>query len=215
MRRAHVRMRLRKSPVVGFTIVELLIVIVILGVLATIVIVAYSGVQERARSAKRQNDIAAVQKIVEAYNAEKGEYPKTSNDTPANWRSIDVQTDDNCQNGSSTANWIPGVSAKLPQSDVSSNKGVDGLNGCYLYASNGTFYVLSAWNMVSSPQTSTMYRRLGFREFQSSSSTQFYTCNSNTVGGASGGYDITQDYYKHSYTISNITNCDETPPNGA
>ena len=33
----------------GFTIVELLIVIVVIGILAAIVTVAYAGVQERAR----------------------------------------------------------------------------------------------------------------------------------------------------------------------
>jgi hypothetical protein len=87
--------------------------------------------------------------------------------------------------------------------------------GCYLYASNGSQYVISAWNVSPVPQTSTLYRRLGFRAFQSDSSTQFYTCNDNVVGGANSGYDADKDYYKHSYTISNITSCDETPPPGA
>jgi hypothetical protein len=93
---------------------------------------------------------------------------------------------------------------------------VGGNAGCYLYASNGAQYVLSAWNMLSSPQSDKpLYRRLGFRAFQTSTSTQFYTCNDNVIGGANGGYDITSDYYKHSYTLSNITDCDETPPPGA
>lgn len=38
----------------GFTIVELLIVIVVIALLATISIVAYNGVQGRARDSKRQ-----------------------------------------------------------------------------------------------------------------------------------------------------------------
>ena len=40
----------------GFTIVELLIVIVVIGILAAIVIVAYNGIQDRAQSSKRDAD---------------------------------------------------------------------------------------------------------------------------------------------------------------
>lgn len=206
--------RYRALPPKGFTIVELLIVIVVIGVLAAIVIVAYNGIQESARRNVKISDMKSVQRLVEAYNAQNGAYPATTNKLKANWHAVDVRTDDNCTNGSSQADWIPGLT-KLPQSNQGSGAGVDGIVGCYLYVSNGQEYVISAWNMASTPQTSTLYRRLGFREFHSPSSTQFYTCNSNTVGGATGGYDANEDYYKHSYTISNITDCNETPPPGA
>lgn len=209
------RLRLSNGHTAGFTIVELLIIVALIGILAAIVIVAYNGLQQRAHNAQHQNDIKTVQKVIEAYNVQYGEYPKTTTNPSSNWKTIDVRTDDNCQNGSSQPDWVPNVTDKLPQSDPAYSGGVDGAIGCYLYASNGTEYVLSAWNMVSQPQSSVLYRRLGFREFQTSSSTQFYTCNSNPVGGMTGGYDSSKDYYKHSYTISNITSCDETPPSGA
>ncbi len=61
----------------GFTIVELLIVIVVIGVLAAIVIVAYNGVTNRARTAKSSQAAATVQKKLEAYNSELGSYPAT------------------------------------------------------------------------------------------------------------------------------------------
>jgi len=48
----------------GFTIVELLIVIVILAILVAIVIVAYSGIQERAREAKIDADLAQIEKAI-------------------------------------------------------------------------------------------------------------------------------------------------------
>ncbi len=49
----------------AFTIVELLIVIVVIGILAAIVLVAYNGIQSRARTAGLQTDMNAAVKIVE------------------------------------------------------------------------------------------------------------------------------------------------------
>lgn len=46
----------------GFTIVELLIVIVIIGILATITIVAYNGIQNRARAAAVTTGIKKIEK---------------------------------------------------------------------------------------------------------------------------------------------------------
>jgi prepilin-type N-terminal cleavage/methylation domain-containing protein len=207
---------MRKVKIPGFTIVELLIVIAVLAILAGIVIVAYNGVQEKAKNATRKADISNLQKIIENYRVFNGMYPATTAASPANWHSTDVRTDSNCFNGTKNTDWIPGINGALPQSTPNPGGGVDGTGGCYLYASDGISYVISAWNMINTPQTSTLYRRQGFRDFQTSTSTQFYTCNSNTIGGVSGGsYDITKDYYKHSYTLTNITGCDETPPPGA
>ena len=198
----------------GFTIVELLIVIVVLAIIAAIVVVTYRGIQEQARNSIRINDLKTVERLVEAHRIVNGTYPITTNNPKSNWRAADVRTDDNCFNGTSQPDWIPAITEKLPQSNLGAT-GVDGVGGCYLYVSNGTEYVISAWNMLSTPQNTIFYRRLGFREFQTPSSTQFYTCNSNAVGGATGSYNINEDYYKHSYTISNISDCDETPPPGA
>lgn len=58
----------------GFTIVELLIVIVVIGILAAITIVAYNGVQQRARDAQRKSDLATIAKSLELYNIDKGNY---------------------------------------------------------------------------------------------------------------------------------------------
>ena len=63
----------------GFTIVELLIVIVVIGILATLVIVTFSGIQQRARNTKRQTDINTVASHVEAYFADNGKYPTLAN----------------------------------------------------------------------------------------------------------------------------------------
>jgi prepilin-type N-terminal cleavage/methylation domain-containing protein len=62
----------------GFTLVELLIVIVVIAILAAITIVAYNGVQNRAKNSAAQSAAITVQKKLEAYNASVGNYPSTA-----------------------------------------------------------------------------------------------------------------------------------------
>lgn len=59
----------------GFTIVELLIVIVVIGILAAISIVAYNGIQTRAHNTTIRNDLANFAKKLALHKAETGEYP--------------------------------------------------------------------------------------------------------------------------------------------
>jgi prepilin-type N-terminal cleavage/methylation domain-containing protein len=59
----------------GFTIVELLIVIVVIGILALLVITTYSGIQAKARNSKRQTDIQSIQTQLEAFFSQNGYYP--------------------------------------------------------------------------------------------------------------------------------------------
>ena len=63
----------------GFTIVELLIVIVVIGILAAIVIIAYQGITQRANSTKNQTNAETIQKIAETYatGVGAGSYPTT------------------------------------------------------------------------------------------------------------------------------------------
>lgn len=64
----------------GFTIVELLIVIVVIAILASITIVAYNGIQSRARDSVRSSDIEQVKKAVELYYVDNGSYPSVGTD---------------------------------------------------------------------------------------------------------------------------------------
>lgn len=59
----------------GFTIVELLIVIVVIGILAALVITTFAGIQKKARDTERTTDIKAIHGQLEAYYAQEGTYP--------------------------------------------------------------------------------------------------------------------------------------------
>lgn len=59
----------------GFTIVELLIVIVIIGILATIGFVAFSGAQNRARKSNAEATVSQIKSKLGEYNAEEDSYP--------------------------------------------------------------------------------------------------------------------------------------------
>ena len=64
----------KRTP--GFTIVELLIVIVVIGILAAITIVAFNGVQNKARQASAQAAAAQANKKILAYAAQNSDqYP--------------------------------------------------------------------------------------------------------------------------------------------
>lgn len=62
----------------GFTIVELLIVIVVIGILAAITIVAFNGVQSRAKATSAKATASGVQKKIEAFNAATTSYPTST-----------------------------------------------------------------------------------------------------------------------------------------
>jgi type II secretion system protein G len=68
----------------GFTIVELLIVIVIIAILAAITIVAFNGVQVRARDSQRRSDVAIITKALELYYIDNGKFPNGNGSTTIN-----------------------------------------------------------------------------------------------------------------------------------
>lgn len=64
----------------GFTIVELLIVIVIIAILAAITIVAYNGITNRANASTAKSNAESILKVASAYQADtaagNGDFPQ-------------------------------------------------------------------------------------------------------------------------------------------
>lgn len=68
-------LKLQKKLQAGFTIIELLIVIAIIGILATLVLTNFQGAQAKGRDTVRKNDINSVYQKLEEYYNENGGYP--------------------------------------------------------------------------------------------------------------------------------------------
>ena len=75
-----------KNKSEGFTVIELLIVLVVIGIIAAIVISTFSGIRAKERNSTRQTDIQAIQTNLEAYYSQNGYYPSLANLNSPNWR---------------------------------------------------------------------------------------------------------------------------------
>lgn len=95
----------------GFTIVELLIVIVVIGILVSIIIVAYNGIQVRARDNIRRADLSQLEKAIKLFAVDNG---NTMNATS------------NCGNGNGDGAFYfdyDGAGARIPLQDCLKNGG--------------------------------------------------------------------------------------------
>lgn len=70
----------RRSHQRGFTIVELLIVIVVIAILAALSYVGFTNMQDGARLATAQSDFSNTRKSLMLFKAEKGAYPKDASE---------------------------------------------------------------------------------------------------------------------------------------
>jgi prepilin-type N-terminal cleavage/methylation domain-containing protein len=62
----------------GFTIVELLIVIVVIGILASITIIAFTNIRARAQLATAQSELSMLGKKSSLFNADRSRYPNSN-----------------------------------------------------------------------------------------------------------------------------------------
>lgn len=75
----------------GFTLIELLILTVVVGILATLVAMTYSGVQVKNRNANRQANIDTVQSQLEVYYAKYAKYPSLVDLNKESWRKTNLK----------------------------------------------------------------------------------------------------------------------------
>ena len=61
----------------GFTLVEIMLVVIIIGVLAAMVVPRFAGRTEQAKIARAKSDIAAISLALDLYEMDVGQYPPT------------------------------------------------------------------------------------------------------------------------------------------
>lgn len=70
-------MKRGQKPTEGFTLVELLIVIVVVAILAVITIVSYDGIQDRAHDSAVRGDLSTATKLFDIYRIDNARYPSS------------------------------------------------------------------------------------------------------------------------------------------
>ena len=69
--------QLRKSTQKGFTLIEIMVVIVIIGILATLVVPRIMGRPDEARVVSAKHDVTTLVQALKLYKLDSGRYPTT------------------------------------------------------------------------------------------------------------------------------------------
>lgn len=106
-----------KSSNTGFTLVELLIVVVIIAVLSSIGFVSYSEFNKNARDVKRLSDLKFIQSALEQYYGDNFNYPQAITGDVCGDGTISNPVDDGCFLIKGSKTYVN----ELPKDPLSSN----------------------------------------------------------------------------------------------
>ncbi len=126
----------------GFTLVELIVVIAIIGILATLGLSSYTRVQKSARDSKRYADLKELKTALLQYYVANGTYPTTG----GAWFTVcTTGADPTARTTSGATGWIPNLAPTYIDILPTDPSGcVGGAYDGYIYQSNGTDYKVSA-----------------------------------------------------------------------
>jgi type II secretory pathway pseudopilin PulG len=118
----------------------MLIVVVVIGILMAVVVPQFSKARTDTQDTKREADLRAVEKALEAYSMKYGVYPPSGGTWSGDTSSYGGK-------GYGADGYIPGLVPEfLPQLPRDPNPAYPVAGRGYLYRSNGTDYKFLAWN---------------------------------------------------------------------
>jgi general secretion pathway protein G len=120
----------RRQQQAGFTLIEIMVVILILGLLATLVVQSLRGATDKAKRTKAMADIAELKTALDRYYIDNGSYPTGDQGLQA------LVTPPAQGNQPQTANYEEGgYIRRIP---------LDPWNNAYVYQSDGNTYTLKS-----------------------------------------------------------------------
>ncbi len=150
----------------GFTLIELLVVIAIIGLLSSVVLASLNSAREKAQLSAVVSNLSELQKALQLYNTEKGEFPKSP--LPSGDPYTRVGTWDGVVN---QVGWDAFFSSSAPYAQ----------NGLSKYLPGGLF-------TTSNSQTTSFLNTLGKYNSDGASTIMYYA--PTTQGGATGASAI-------------------------
>jgi general secretion pathway protein G len=137
----------------GFTLVEILIVVIILGILAAIVIPQFTNASSNARNSSVQSTLQSIRSQIELYKIQHNDTPPTLADTTG-WAYLTSYSNTTGSIGT-TQNTTYAFGPYLQQTPSNPLLNLTGISGTATDTTNGWYYTVSGGVYTIEPRNTT------------------------------------------------------------